>query len=390
MIQIVENNLDRIREYCEEQNLLGWDPFDGLNSKIFQSLPVIKNNRLFRLLWIQLFKRSPVNFRRIFKVEKGYNPKAAGLFLSGYCNIYRFNPRKEYIERIRQLTGLLVELQSSGYSGACWGYNFDWQARAFFQPKNTPNVVATSFIGHALLDAYEILHDDSLLQIAVSIADFILKDLNRTFDNTGDFCFSYSPLDRTTVFNASFLASNILGRIYTYTKDETALSAARSSVNFCVNRQMNDGSWYYSPLHHHTWIDSFHSGYNLEALAGYMHYTDDNTFKPNLEKGLDYYLTNFFTQKGIPKYYSNSVYPVDIHSSTQLIMTLSKTGLLQKHKILADKVLEWTFENMLDKTGFFYYQKTKFYTIKISYIRWAQAWMFYALSEYLLNLSKEK
>ena len=31
----------------------------------------------------------------------------------------------------------------------------------------------------------------------------------------------------------------------------------------------------------------------------------------------------------------------------------------------------------------FYYQKTKWHTTKIPYIRWSQAWMFYALS--LLN-----
>ena len=34
-----------------------------------------------------------------------------------------------------------------------------WQARAFFQPRNTPTVVATSFIAHGLLDAYEILKE---------------------------------------------------------------------------------------------------------------------------------------------------------------------------------------------------------------------------------------
>jgi len=35
---------------------------------------------------------------------------------------------------------------------------------------------------------------------------------------------------------------------------------------------------------------------------------------------------------------------------------------------------------MQDIEGFFYYQKWKWYTNKIPYIRWSQAWMFYALA----------
>jgi len=40
---------------------------------------------------------------------------------------------------------------------------------------------------------------------------------------------------------------------------------------------------------------------------------------------------------------------------------------------------------MQDKNGYFYYQLKKGISSKIPYMRWAQAWMFYALSEYLKN-----
>ena len=49
----------------------------------------------------------------------------------------------------------LIEHQSTGYSGACWGNHFDYQSRAFYLPKGVPTVVWTSLIGHAFLDAYE-------------------------------------------------------------------------------------------------------------------------------------------------------------------------------------------------------------------------------------------
>ena len=42
-----------------------------------------------RLVVIQGFKRCPINLRRIALVPKEYNAKGIGLFLSGYCNLYK-------------------------------------------------------------------------------------------------------------------------------------------------------------------------------------------------------------------------------------------------------------------------------------------------------------
>lgn len=40
---------------------------------------------------------------------------------------------------------------------------------------------------------------------------------------------------------------------------------------------------------------------------------------------------------------------------------------------------------MQDPKGYFYYQLKKNFNSKIPYMRWAQAWMFYAFTEFLLN-----
>ena len=199
----------RLISYCEKENFKGWDPYDGLNSWVIQKT-ILGKSRFFRLAWIQLFKRNPINFRQVFGVRKDYNPKGLGLFLIGYCNLYTKENKKEYLEKIRFLSDKLLQLQTKGYSGACWGYNFDWQARAFFQPKYTPTVVATSFISEALLLAYDITKKEEYLKAAISSCDFILKDLNKSFDNEEDYTLSYSPLDSTQVFNAGLLGSHLL------------------------------------------------------------------------------------------------------------------------------------------------------------------------------------
>ena len=132
-----------------------------------------------------------------------------------------------------------------------------------------------------------------------------------------------------------------------------------------------------------SWIDSFHTGYNLDAIQTYQNITGDLSFRNHIELGLKYYLQNFFLKDGMPKYYHNKTYPIDIHCPGQLIVTLSKTKSFAENKDLVDKVVKWTIENMQDSKGYFYYQLKKRISSKISYMRWSNAFMFNAMSNYL-------
>lgn len=387
MYEKIENVLEELKSWCEKEEFKGYDPFDGLNSKAFQRLPFFKSIRLARLFWIQFLKNSPINLRPFLGVSKDYNPKALGLFISGYCNLYRLTGDPKLPGLLKSLIKEVIALRTINYSGACWGYNFDWQAKAFFQPKYTPTVVATSFIANSLLDAYEIFNDKELLKIARSSCDFIINDLNRTYDEKGNFAFSYSPLDKSVVYNASLLGSRLLARVYNYTKETDLIMTAEKSVAFCTDHQNPDGSWSYGVATFHKWIDSFHTGYNLECISEFIKYSGEKKYQDNLKSGLRFYLTSFFTEEGMSKYYSTSVFPIDLHSPAQLVITLSRLGRLHEYINMADSVLEWTIRNMKSTEGFFYYKKYRYYTNKIPYMRWTQAWMFYALSEYLLFLS---
>lgn len=375
----------KLKYYCETENFKGWDPYDGLNSWVIQKTPLGKS-RFFRLAWIQTFKRNPINFRPLFGIKKGYNPKGLGLFLIGYCNLYKIDPQKEYLEQINFLANKLLDLKTPNYSGACWGYNFDWQARAFFQPKSTPTVVATSFIAEALLEAYQISRNETYLHTAISASHFVTKDLNRSYDDQGDFTFSYSPLDHTQVYNAGLLGAKLLCLVYKYTNDAEMLQLAKKVVSYVCKAQKPNGSWSYGTLPYHQWIDSFHTGFNLECIKRYQDISKDDSYNKNLILGMDYYLNTFFTEEGVSKYYNDSTFPIDIHAPAQFVVTLHKYGNFDKNKILIDRVLNWTQNNMQSKKGYFYYQKNENNTLKTPYMRWTQAWMFYAYSHYFLNL----
>lgn len=382
-----------LKTYCESQNFAGWDPYDGLNSKIFNATS-LKHWDLARLAWIQGFKKSPINFRKMLLVPKEHNAKGIGLFLNGYCNLYKlaesgnesFGTKGELLEKIHFLADLLLEMQNKEYSGACWGYNFDWQSRAFFLPTNTPTIVATSFVVEALIEAYEITKNTIYLETALSSAEFIVNDLNRIEKQDDLFMFSYSPLDKRAVYNATLLGSKTLSLIYHYTQEEELRKLAFKSVKAVCLEQNEDGSFPHSDQVGQKWRDNFHTGFKLESLGFFKKYCKDNSFDNYLEKGFKYWINNFFDHKtGYSYYFDRNMNPtlVDLHCSAQALSTLHKLDRIVEYEELTYKIIEWSVKNMQSSNGSFYFQKKGNTLNKTEYIRWPNAWMFYGMSYWL-------
>jgi len=129
------------------------------------------------------------------------------------------------------------------------------------------------------------------------------------------------------------------------------------------------------------WIDSFHTGFNLQAIR----YILDSGLAPEYRaaygKGVEYYAGNFFLEDGTPKYYHDRIYPIDIHSPAQAICFFCREG--KEYQDLTDRIVNWMLQNMYSRKGFFYFRKGKSLTNRIPYMRWSQAWAFHALTEYM-------
>ena len=372
------NALAQLLHYCESKKIVGYDPYDALNSPIIRSLSF--GQKYGRIAWIQFMRRCPLNLRPLLFVKKGHNPKGLGLFLGGYAKLYKLDPRREYLAHIRTLLTLLDQNRSQGCSGNAWGYNFDWQSRAFLAPKGTPTIVNSAFIGHALLDTYELTGEQSALDLAVPIKDFLLNDLHRT--NEGDtFCFSYTPNDKTIVHNANLFGASLLIRLYQITGDSELRDIALASLAYSMNRQRDDGSWYYADTAMQSWIDSFHTGFNLESIRWFLNLGEGEEYRHAYDRGVRYYADHFFLDDGTPKYYHDRVYPIDIHCPAEAVFFFS--GENDAYCELTDRILHWMLENMQDKKkGYFYFRKGPYMTNKVPYMRWSQAWAFRALTEY--------
>src|SRR5689334_12978061 len=73
---------DRLLSFMDDRDFAGADPFDGLNSTLFQATP-LNRFALARLAWIQVHKRSPFNFRKAAGVPDARNPKGIALVILG-------------------------------------------------------------------------------------------------------------------------------------------------------------------------------------------------------------------------------------------------------------------------------------------------------------------
>ncbi len=369
--------LRMLLRWCLSRDFNGIDPYDALNSPFANVLTF--GSRFGRMALTQLLRRSPVNLRPLLRIQPGANPKALGLFLEGVTKLARSGDDSfDYRAIAESLTSRLLRLRSDGLSGSSWGYNFPWQNRLSYKPPYMPTIVNTSFIGHALLDAYEEFGFQEALEAALSTPDFILNDIPRLRVSDGEHCFSYSPCEETYVHNANLLGASLLARIGASYGRKDVLDPALSAARYSLNRCREDGSWFYAERREQRWIDSFHTGFNLESIRRMLNLGLIAEGRSTYDKAVDFYARHFFLSDGTPLYYADRLYLVDVHAPAEGICFFAEEP---NRETLVRSIFNWFMANLWNsKNGTFYFRKTKYYAIKTVYMRWSLAWAFRALA----------
>ena len=372
----------RLLASIRAEGFAGYDPFDSLNSRLLKATPLYRNEWV-RLAWLQLGKRSPINLRPLLQVPKLRNPKGVGLFIAGLLQDHARTGDAGLLAEAQTLASWLLTQRSpvADWQHACWGYHFDWQARAFYVPAGKPNIITTCYVAHALHALGHTLGDAALVETALDAARFISRHLYTHAD--GRCFYAYIPGEHAFVHNASLWGAAWCGIAGRELGDDAMVAQALKVAQQSADEQAADGSWVYGARHHHQFIDGFHTGYNLEALHLLREATSTTAFDAAITRGYDYYVRTFFTEDGTAKYYDNAVYPIDMHSFAQAVFTLLKVGGTPADRALCDKVVQRAIALMyMPDKGQFIYQKTRWLTNRINYTRWTQAWAYYALAYY--------
>jgi hypothetical protein len=385
VFQTIKKSLDAVQQWVEEHNYQGYEPFDGLSSRL---RPLTFGNLLCERLLQQLVRQSPVNLRRILGIKPQDSTKGRGYMAWGYLLRYKATGHMDYRRKAEVCLDWLDAHKCKKFSKHSWSNHFDFSSRGGRYTKDDPIIVWTSLIGQAYLEAYEITGEARWLAIADSACGWIM-DLPREITPRGS-CLSYLAFVQESVHNSNMLGAALLARTAKHAGNKPYQEVARSAMEYSCSRQLPNGAWWYGEDPKYHWIDNFHTGYNLDSLKCYIDNSGDDTWRENLNRGLIFFKQHFFEDDGCPKYYHNRRYPVDSQCAAQAIDTLALFSEEDPPCLdLALKVARWTVENMQDADGHFYYRQYPLITVKAPMLHWAQATMYKALAHLLSKLCKQ-
>jgi len=381
-MQNLKNSIKQLHQHCVDCSFKGYSLYDSHNSFI----PFEKLGKTISFLVNQVVKRSPVNLRKVLGVKKDLNPKGVGLFLHAYALMHDSGilPDNEAIKLMNEKFLWLKDNHSQGYSGYCWGYNYDWpRSDGSMFHAYTPSVVVTAFICRGLLEYYKITQEETVKSMIKSACEFVKNDVHCTISEKGR-CYSYTPVQQDLVINANLLAAEILAYDDYLSGETQYLNEVKEVLEFTLAHQNGDGSWYYSispksgePKKQ---ID-FHQGYVVDSMdiLTRIYQLKGEKYENSIKKGVRFYFEDQFHKNGYCYWRIPKVWPIDIHNQSQGILTFVRFAK-QDDRFLAfaETIFKWTAKNMRSSKGYFYYQKYSFFTNKTNYLRWNQAWMLLA------------
>lgn len=373
--------------YLERCDYRGWEYDDLLASPLVNFLTF---GRLpLQIAAVQVAKRSFINLRPLLRVPKLLSTKGSGFMVKGFLRAWQGTGDDSWLKPVHGLLDWLKENSSKGYSGHCWGNDFDFASRAGFFPKGMPTVVWSSHIQDAFLLAYELLGKEEYKKTAVSVADFVANDLPRIEDASG-VCLAYAPTIVLPVHNANLLGAVALLRGWRHSRNQGHYDMAKKAIAWSVQRINADGSWFYGdkPMLH--WIDNYHTAYNLDCLRLAREIGgDDIVAEEIVKRTFTFWRDHFFMEDGRPKFYHARLYPIDIQATAQAIESLAKYSVHDETTLeMAWRTVLWVIGRMQKKNGAFRYRLRQYWTNNLEAIHWGQATMLSALGHLLFYTEK--
>lgn len=379
--------LERTLAYARRRDYRGPDFGDGMSSQLLQALPV--DNKWLNLAVQEAVKRAPVNIRPLMLVDYRRNYKGTALFSMTNLNLlelqrtldYPLDADVDYLAEASSLAEWLVDNCCTGYSGFCGGHQHKLQMLDGQGDPNDPDIVSTSYAVKALLAASEF--NPAYAGIARTAEDFIVEDLNyRRAEGGALINYHLNHPEEYYTLNAGALGARTLIDLYAKFDDASLRERSTAILDYIAEKQLDVGGWTYRiPADaSHLSMDNHHNGFIIECFQRYHDVTGTTRYESTLDRALEFYRETLYDADGAPAFDEKNDFPRDVHASAQGILVFTYAGDLD----FARQIIKWTIENMSDGDGRFYFRKHRFHTKRVTLMRWCQAWMAYAMSEYLL------
>jgi hypothetical protein len=322
--------------------------------------------------------------RRFFSPKLRF-PIADAHYSMGFSLLYQSTGDQRHYERAAHYAQVLKETRSPGYERYGWGYPFNWVTRGGIVPAHTPLITSTPYA----YETYDLLHqidgDAKWLEIMQSIAEHARQDIRDFPTSPSASSCGYSPLEGVGgVVNASAYRAFLLTSASVTFRNDSYGEIAGRNLNYVLDSQNEDGSWYYATDGERNFIDHFHTCFVLKALGKIEKMTGHQRCGAAIDRGLQFYVDHLFDPQGQPTPFFRAprltVYRQELYDYAECI---NLCVLLKKRSpVLDDRlgvVLQDLFSRWQKADGSFRSRKLMLGWDNVPMHRWGQSQIFRSL-----------
>jgi hypothetical protein len=293
----------------------------------------------------------------------------------------------------------LEELKKSrcpGFDHYAWGYPFNWETRRGTLKEGTPMITSVPYVYEAFRQVYQLDGNPQWLEIMRSIAQHALEDYQdfEVSPSASTCCYSPGPDNSSGVINASAYRAFLLTQAALDFSEQKYQKVAERNLNFVIEAQNPNGSWYYSIDNLRDFVDHFHTCFVLKALAKIEQLTNSASCRSAIERGVGYYVKNLFDANDLPMPFSRAprltVYRRELYDYAECInLAVLLQGRFPELDRILSLVLTDLFERWQKSDGSFRARELLVGWDNVPMHRWAQSQVFRSLCFFLSkNLTK--
>jgi hypothetical protein len=322
-------------------------------------------------------------------------PIADAHYAMGFAFLYETTGNPAHLGKAIHFLNELTTSRCRDFKEHCWGYPFDWVWRGGVVKQQTPLITTTPYVYEAFLQVFEVDRREEWRRIVESIVRHVCTDIKdfRTSE-TASSC-SYDPLGEGGVINAAAYRAFLLTSAWRVFSNDDYWRIAERNLNFVLENQNQDGSWYYAVDGVRDFVDHYHTCFVMKALAKIHAVTGHEICKEALAKAVAYYLENLFDEDGLPKPFSKAprltVYKCELYDCAECInLCLLLRDQFPQLEMTLETVTEGILKDWIKPDGSFRSRRLHFGWDNLPMHRWGQSQMFRSLAFYLRQASERR
>jgi hypothetical protein len=365
-------------------------PFGGFAKSLYYRHPKMGIAAVAPMIFCEAFIPSA---RRLFYGRVRF-PIADAHYAMGFAFLNEAISDSACLHKAIHFLKQLEETRCADFKEYCWGYPFDWVTRNGTMNRQTPLITTTPYVYEAFLQVYKLDPNKKWRAILESIARHAASDIKDFPTSEMASACSYNPYDKGGVINAAAYRSFLLTSASRFLSNDWYWKIAERNLNFVLENQNADGSWYYAVDGVRDFVDHYHTCFVMKALTKIHSLTAHDGCMKALSKGVNYYLANLFETDGLPRPFSKAprltLYKRELYDCAECInLSLLLRDRFPRLNKTLNTVVTGILNDWVRPDGSFRSRRLHFGWDNVPMHRWGQSQMFRCLAYYLAEAKRE-